>query len=65
MPMAFFDTNNRDECIAETQDTLSMIEVLIENHPNHMVIIGGDLHTKLKDESALDNMWNDMVLKNR
>ena len=63
--MPFFDTNNRDECIAETQDTLSMIEDLIENHPNHLVIIGGDLNTKVKDESALDNLWNDMVLKNR
>ena len=31
--MPFFDASNKEECMAETQDALSMIEVLIENHP--------------------------------
>ena len=63
--MPFFDSSNREECIAETQDTLSMIEVLIDNHPHHLIIIGGDLNTELKGESCFDQLWSDLVTKNR
>ena len=62
--MPFFDAGNNEECLAETQDALSMIDLLIDNHPHHLLIIGGDLNTELKGESPFDPLWKDMMIRN-
>ena len=49
--------------MAETVDAISMIELLIDNYPDHQVVIGGDLNTELKSESPFDVMWNDLMAK--
>ena len=38
--MPFYDASNREQCLAETLDTISMIDTLINDHPHHLVIIG-------------------------
>ena len=63
--MPFFDASNRDECLAEASDALSMIEIIIENHPQHLVIIGGDLNTQLKGDSPFDSLWQDVSTRNQ
>ena len=62
--MPFYDASNSEKCLAETQDALSMIDLLIENHPFHLIIIGGDLNTELKGESPFDTLWTEMMTRN-
>ena len=52
--MPFFDTNNRTICLAETSETVSMIELIINDHPQHHVVIGGDLNCELNGNSPFD-----------
>jgi hypothetical protein len=55
--MPYHDTrsrDNREACIMETIDTLSMIENILDDFPNHHVIIGGDLNTELDGSSPFD-----------
>ena len=61
--MPFFNSSKRNECIQETLDAISMIELIMEDHPDHQCIIGGDLNTELKGDSPFDNLWNDMMTK--
>ena len=61
--MPFYDSSKRQECLAETADALSMIELLIDEHPEDMIIIGGDLNTELKGVSPYDNLWNDLMAR--
>ena len=61
--MPYFNSNGRDQCIAETLDALSVIELLISDHPQHDVVIGGDLNTELKRESPFDDFWYDFMTK--
>ena len=51
--------------MAETVDALSLVELLIENHPHHHIIIGGDLNTELKGESLCDFLWRELMTKNQ
>ena len=61
--MPFYDARKREQCLAETIDTLSMIELLIADHPGHLVIIGGDLNTELKGNSPFDALWQDVTTR--
>ena len=61
--MPFFDASNRARCMAETVDAISMVETIIENHPRHKVIIGGDLNTELVGISPFDAHWNALLSK--
>ena len=36
---------------------------MIEDHPDHRIIIGGDLNTELNGSSPFDNMWQDLISK--
>ena len=63
--LPFFNASNRQQCMNETIDAISMIELLIDNHPNHHIIIGGDLNTELKGESPFDPLWREVITKNR
>ena len=61
--MPFFNSSKREECIQDTIDAISMVELIIEDHPDHLVIIGGDLNTELTGESPFDPLWNDLMIK--
>ena len=63
--MTFYDTVNRSECLAETLDVITMLENVIEQHPNHNVIIGGDINSELKNASPFDPFWCDFMSKNQ
>ena len=62
--MPYFNASGRNQCINETLDALSVIELLISDHPNHDIIIGGDLNTELKGDSPFDIHWNELMNKN-
>ena len=46
--MPFFDSSRREECITETLDAISIVEMMIESHPLHSIVIGGDFNCELK-----------------
>ena len=62
--MPFFNASKRNECIQETVDAISMMELIMEDHPHHQVIIGGDLNTELKGVSPFDCLWEETKTKN-
>ena len=59
----FFNSSQRAECMAETLDVLSMIETIIEQHPNHSILIGGDLNTELANALPFDSHWFELMRK--
>ena len=63
--MPFFNSSTREVCLSETIDALSIIELLIDDHPQHQIIIGGDLNTELKGDSTFDPLWRKLVKKKR
>ena len=62
--MPYFNASRREQCMTESYDAIAMVELLIEEHPNHSIVIGGDFNTELKGESPFDPMWNQVVTKN-
>ena len=52
--MPFFNSSQRAQCLTETIDVIAMLETIIEAHPHHSVIIGGDWNTELKGNSPFD-----------
>ena len=62
--MPFYNSSKREQCLSETLDAISMIELILSDHPNHDFIIGGDLNTELKGESPFDPFWSDLMTKN-
>ena len=62
--MPYYNASRREHCIAETLDALSVIELLISDHPNHKIVIGGDLNTELKGQSPFDAFWLELMTKN-
>ena len=63
--MPFYNSSRREQCMAETIDAISMIDLLIEDHPQHQVVIGGDLNTEFKDDSPFDVLWKDLMTRRR
>ena len=61
--LPFFDASNRTRCMSETVDVITMIENIIDNHPSHKIILGGDFNTEFKGESPFDPLWNEFVSK--
>ena len=59
----FFDASRREECLVETLDAISMIEMMIDSHPHHSIIIGGDLNCELKGVSPFDAHWDELKTK--
>ena len=45
-------------------ETLAMIELIVTEHPLHLVIIGGDLNCELKGDSPFDPLWQDFIARN-
>ena len=62
--MPYFNASRRAECLAETVDAISMLDTIIEQHPNHKIIIGGDLNTELKGLSPFDQHWSSFMTRN-
>ena len=62
--MPFYNSSCRAECTAETIDAITMIDNILEQHPSHTVVIGGDLNTELKGNSPFDKYWLDFMNKN-
>ena len=60
---AVIDSSKREECMLETMDAISMVETIIDAHPLHSIIIGGDLNTELKGDSPFDPLWHDLTVK--
>ena len=60
--MPYFNASRQEECIVETIDVLSMLETVIEDHPNHLIVVEGDLNTELKGDSPFDSNWNEFAL---
>ena len=60
--MPFFDASKRQECLTETS-AISMLEVILSDHPLHKVVIGGDFNTELRGLSPFDQLWSDFVAK--
>ena len=61
--MPYFNSARRAECIAETLDVISMLETIIEQHPNDS--LGGDIHSELKGESPFDSFRTDFMSTNQ
>ena len=59
--MPFFNSSKRAECMTETMDCIAMIETMIEAHPLHKVIIGGDTNCELTGSSPFDPLWSDLL----
>ena len=62
--MPFFNAGKRDQCMVEAMDAISLIDLLVDEYPDHQVIIGGDLNTELKGESPFDSLWLELIEKN-
>ena len=63
--MPFYNSSRRAECLSETVDAISMLETIIEQHPHHKVIVGGDLNTELKGNSPFDQHWFNFMSRNK
>ena len=61
--MPFLDSRNRDRCRSEALETISMIDSIIDDHPHHLFVIGGDLNCQLNGESPFDDLWDDLSSK--
>ena len=42
-----------------------MIETITEQHPNHLIVIGGDINSELKGQSPFDTYWSDFMSKSQ
>ena len=58
--MPFFDASKRQECIVDTLDAITMIKMMIDAHPLHSIIIGGDFNCELKGGSPFDSYWDEL-----
>ena len=61
--MPCFDTRKREECLLESIDAISMLEEMLCSHPQHDIVIGGDLNTELKGNSPFDPLWREFMSK--
>ena len=61
--MPFFNGSSRAQCMNETIDAISMMEIMLSDYPDHDIVIGGDLNTELKGESPFDTLWNGFCTK--
>jgi hypothetical protein len=59
--MPFLYASNKDVCIQETLDAISMIDLICEDHPHHKILIGGDFNSELAVGSAFYDYWHDFM----
>ena len=58
--MPFYDASKRQECMAEATETISMLEEILNDHPGHKIVLGGDFNTELKGNSPFDILWQEL-----
>ena len=63
--MPFLSSRNRASCITQTIETIAFIESIVEDHPQHSFVLGGDLNTELRGVSPFDPHWNNFSTKNK
>ena len=61
--MPYFNSSRRAECVAETIDAIAMLDTVIEQHPTHLIVIGGDFNSELKVLIHIDTYWRDFTGK--
>ena len=61
--MPFFDASKREECLVDSIDAISMLETILDSHPLHSFIIGGDFNCELKGNSPFDPLWAEFTAK--
>ena len=61
--MPYLNSSRRAECMTETTDVLSMVETIIEAHPQHEIIIGGDMNCEFKQRSPFEPLWTNLSNK--
>ena len=61
--MPYYNAAQRAECLTETMDAIATLETIIDQHPHHQIIIGGDLNTEMKGISPFDPLWCDLMNK--
>ena len=59
----WYNAAKRAECMAETIDAIAMLDTIIVEHPNHSIIIGGDINSELRGESPFDPLWEEFMTK--
>ena len=61
--MPFFDSSKRQECIAESMETIAMLEEILADHPLHKFVLGGDFNTEFTNKSLFDELWREFNQK--
>ena len=61
--MPFYDSSKKQECIAETIETITMLEEILTDHPLHQVVIGGDMNTEFRNMLPFDDLWMAFIKK--
>ena len=61
--MPFYDSSKRQECMAESIETISMLEEIISDFPLHKLIIGGDFNTEFTGHLPFDSLWSNFKAK--
>jgi exonuclease III len=61
--LPFYNSSKREECLLEAVDAIAMTETIIDDHPLHRVVIGGDLNSEMKGVSPFDALWKDVMTK--
>ena len=60
--MPFYDSSKRQDCLAETNETFTMLEEILTDHPRHQIILGGDFNTKFNVNSPFEILWRDFLV---
>ena len=63
--MPFYNASRKSECIAETNDAIAMLDTIIEQHPDHLTILGGDFNSELSGKSPFDPLWRDFFSRHK
>ena len=61
--MPFYDSSHREQCLLETIDAIAMLEGILSEHPQHKIVIGGDLNCELRGDSPFDTYWQAFMRK--
>ena len=49
--------------MAETNETIAMLEEIVADHPLHKLVLGGDFNTEFQFNSPFDNLWREFMDK--
>ena len=63
--MPFYNASRKSQCMAETTDAIAMLDTIIEQHPDHLTILGGDFNSELKGNSPFDPLWRDFISRHK